>query len=277
MHNNMAQHKPSILATAFKAVTFLPKEFLAIRHMVWRPTRNKHWEVGQRILPCISIDNGTITITNMRDFGWTAPYQANERYYTATYALADITGIELVISHFSKFHFIAHPFLNFIFKDGERVSVSLESRRGVGEEFSPWRGMLRNYELIYVVGTARDVVGIRTGHRKEEVYLYRTVTDANTAQKIFAALIPDINRLHDIPTYYNTLARNCVNEITRIIKKVTGMRFPFIFTSIFPGYFDWILYKRKLIEGAGKDFEEVQRAARIDHAYVEQEFGTRHA
>ena len=35
--------------------------------------------------------------------------------------------------------------------------------------------MFKQFELIYVVGDERDIVGLRTDHRDEEVFLYHTV------------------------------------------------------------------------------------------------------
>ena len=32
--------------------------------------------------------------------------------------------------------------------------------------------MFKQFELIYVVGDERDLVGVRTNHRRETVYLY---------------------------------------------------------------------------------------------------------
>ena len=47
------------------------------------------------------------------------------------------------------------------------MAVSVEIRKEKGESFSPWRGLLREYELMYVVGDERDVIRLRTNYRRD--------------------------------------------------------------------------------------------------------------
>ena len=69
---------------------------------------------------------------------------------------------------------IAHTMLSFGFEDGAPVCFSIETRNEIGEEYSALRGLFKNYELVYAGGDERDLVGLRTTHRKgEDVRLYR--------------------------------------------------------------------------------------------------------
>ena len=51
------------------------------------------------------------------------------------------------------------------------------------------------FELIYVVGEERDVVGVRTNYRHETVYLYRLNASAGDAQRLLLVYLARINEL----------------------------------------------------------------------------------
>jgi hypothetical protein len=51
------------------------------------------------------------------------------------------------------------------------------------------------FELIYVVGEERDVVGVRTNYRHETVYLYRLNASAGDAQRLLLIYLARINEL----------------------------------------------------------------------------------
>ena len=76
---------------------------------------------------------------------------------------------------------IAHIMLSFGFAGRDYVTISIETRKEVGESYDTIRGFFRQYELIYIVGDERDLIRLRTNYRKnppEDVYLYRTTDSA---------------------------------------------------------------------------------------------------
>ena len=150
----------------------------------------------------------------------------------------------------------------------EQVVVSLETRRESDESFSPLLGILRQYEIIYVVGSEEDVVGVRTGHRGERVYLYPTKASPDQARLLFDLLAAKINDVYDTPTMYNTLTKNCTNELTRSVEAMSEVDFPLTWKSILPGYFDEVLYDLELIDGEGA-FAEVKERHLIDNTSVD--------
>jgi hypothetical protein len=179
-----------------------------------------------------------------------------------------MTGVDVLISHFDDFEGLAHIFLSFGFAGGEQVVVSLETRREVGEEFSPVLGLLRQFEIIYVVGSEEDVVGVRTGHRNERVYLYPTKATAEQARKLFDLLAADINGIYQKPKMYNTLTNNCTNSLTRPVEVMSGVRFPLTWKTILPGYFDEVLYEMDLIQSE-LSFAEIKAMHLIDNNKVD--------
>jgi hypothetical protein len=111
---------------------------------------------------------------------------------------------------------IAHIFLSFGFADGERLAVSIETRKEVGESYSSIRGFFRQYELYYVVADERDLIRVRTNYRRdppEDVYLYSVKGTQESARRVFLSYLDEINALRQHPKFYNTLTTNCTTSI----------------------------------------------------------------
>jgi hypothetical protein len=83
---------------------------------------------------------------------------------------------------------VGHTFLSFIFDNAPPLNISIETRPEVGEGFDPIASLFKQFELIYVVGEERDLVGVRTNHRHETVYLCRLNTSADDAAPVAADL-----------------------------------------------------------------------------------------
>lgn len=223
-----------------------------------KPSHDRNWELGHEQLPEISIDTDEVTITNLRDFVWQQNGGAEVRYLTQEYDLNQIETVDVIISHFSEFEGLAHIFLSFVFSDGKNVVVSLETRRENDEEFSPWWGLWRQFEIIYVVGTENDIIGVRQNIRKERVYRYPTIASAEKARELFLKVSEDINAIADQPKFYNTLLNNCTNSLTRRVEEISDARFPLTYKTLLPGYFDEVLYQMQLIP-TDDTFEDIKK------------------
>ena len=238
--------------------------------LIFRPSHNRVWELGQEALPHITYatTSSNIKIENYRNFTWTDTKNATALYENRTFNLEEMTGVDVFISHFDDFEGLAHIFLSFGFKNGEHIVVSLETRRERGETFSPLLGLLRQFEIIYVVGSEEDIVGVRTGHRDERVYLYPTIASPEQAKALFNLLATEINKVYDEPRMYNTLTNNCTNELTRPVEKMSTVRFPLTWKTILPGFFDEVLYELELIN-TSQPFTELKASHYIDNTKVD--------
>lgn len=237
--------------------------------VAFQPSHDRNWELGQEKLPYIAIDESNkITISNFRNFDWQKNGETTANYETRTFSLNDMKSVDVLISHFSDFEGLAHIFLSFGFADGEYVVISLETRREIGEEFSPILGILRQFEIVYVVGSEEDIIGVRTDVRDDErVYLYPTKATPEKARELFLALTADINGVYTKPRTYNTLLNNCTNEITRRVEDITDINFPITWKTVMPGYFDEVLYEMNLIR-TDLPFEDIKKMHLIDNASV---------
>ncbi|MFZ2153900.1 MAG: DUF4105 domain-containing protein [Candidatus Moraniibacteriota bacterium] len=233
-----------------------------------KPSHERDWELGQEKLAQIEIKDSRVVINNFRDFTWRKEGVAEINYSQENFNLDKIQGVDVAISHFAEFEGMAHAFIVFRFSDNRNVAVSVETRREKGEKFSPWLGLFREFEIIYVVGSEKDMLGLRTDIRQERVYLYPTVADSKAAKMLFFAIARDINNIYSEPTFYNTLFNNCTNAITKRVAEVFEIKFPITYKTLFPGFMDEILYQMKLIP-TDKSFLELKNYYQIDNNKVD--------
>jgi hypothetical protein len=217
----------------------------------------------------MEIDNDILIVENFRNFDWHDDGTPEVRYETREFSLNTLSSVDVFISHFDDFEGLAHIFLSFGFKKGEHLVVSLETRREFGEEFSPILGVLRQFEIIYVVGSEEDIVGLRTDIRNERVYLYPTKATPVQAKKLFAKIMTDVNSVYDKPRIYNTLTHNCTNELTRRVEDISDVRFPLTWKTVFPGYFDEVLFELSIIDTSDA-FEVIKAKHLIDNQKVDR-------
>lgn len=93
---------------------------------------------------------------------------------------------------------------------------------GVGETYSPIKGIYRNDELTHVIGDKRDLIGVRTFHRPDDrVWLYELNATPQHVQTLFLGFAARIKKLESAPEFYHTFLNNCANGITRQTYEIT--------------------------------------------------------
>ncbi|MBP6889800.1 MAG: DUF4105 domain-containing protein [Candidatus Moranbacteria bacterium] len=268
MKHSCVRGKKTLKRISTLALIFLVAYVVLL--IAFRPSHNRDWELGQEQLPLFLFQGNRVTIENFRNFQWKGEGAADVRYETRGFDLDTISGVDVFISHFDAFEGLAHIFLSFRFSDGRHVVVSLETRREVGEKFSPFLGVLRQFEIIFVVGSEQDIVGLRTDIRDERVYLYQTVASPEQARALFYQIAEDVNGIFRQPRMYNTLTYNCTNALTRRVEDISEVRFPLTWKTVLPGYFDEVLYQMGLIVPAG-NFAETKNQRLIDNIRVHRQ------
>jgi Domain of unknown function (DUF4105) len=128
------------------------------------------------------------------------------------------------------------------------VSISIEARREVGEEYGLLQGIGRNFELIYVVGDERDVIGQRAGFGDFDVYLYPIRTTPERARAVFLDMIRRAEGLRTQPEFYHTLSNSCISNLVRHVNRVAPGRIPGGLKLLAPGYADEVARALGLID-----------------------------
>jgi hypothetical protein len=183
------------------------------------PSHDRDWIPELAKLPQITREGETITVGNLRDFRWRTEADYDQRWETRSYDLARIEGADLFLSYWSG-EAIAHLLVSFTFKDSVPLTFSIEVRREKGEEWSSLAGFFRSYEMAYVAADERDIVGLRSHARKEDVRLFRLAATPAQARDVLLAYVADVNRLAATPRWYNTLTTNCTTVVYHLVGSV---------------------------------------------------------
>ena len=142
-----------------------------------RPSHDREWRPEVAVMPRVVIDGDRVRITGVRNFDYRSRNDFTARYEEREVWLSRLTALDFYVSYWSE-GLVGHTFLSFIFDNAPPLSISIETRPEVGEGFATVASMFKQFELIYVVGDERDLVGVRANHRQEPVYLYRLNTSA---------------------------------------------------------------------------------------------------
>ena len=193
-----------------------------------------------------TFDGSRVTIENVRNFKYRSETDYDQRWETRTYDLDRIKGVDLFLSFWGPTE-IAHTIVSWDFDDGQHLAISIETRKQKGESYSAIRGFFRQYELYYVVADERDLVGLRTNHRGEQVYLYRMRVPAADARALLVDYLEEVNRLADRPEWYNALTQNCTTAIRGHAQNI-GAGGNLDWRLIANGHVDELLYERKQID-----------------------------
>ena len=213
------------------------------------PSHTRRWAPEQAELPWAEIRGDSAHVHNVRNFDWTSATEYTPNWDIRTYDLARLDSAWFVLVPLtSAWRGPAHSFVTFGFSDASYLSVSVEARREVGEEYSVLRGLFRTYELIYVLGDERDLIGRRAVFDGTPVYLYPIQAPRETIREVFVDMVERINRLRDQPEFYNTLTNNCTSNLIRHVNRVVPGRIPPSWRTVLPGYSDEMAIALGLID-----------------------------
>ena len=230
------------------------------------PSNARNWSPEQAVLPYGEFYGNRVVIRNVRR----CRYFDSETYVVhhedRQYNLDELQGVDFVVIPFENMPAIAHTMLSFEFaprgRPTERLVLSVEIRREDGEQYKAWKGSARQYELMYVLADERDALGLRAGHRHEEVYLYKTTATPDQARRLFVDVLGRTNELAIRPEFYDTLTNNCTTNIARHINRIALNRIRYDYHVLLPGYSAKLAYDEGLIVHRGT-FQETKA-----HAYI---------
>lgn len=212
------------------------------------PINNRNWVLDQEFSPNITINNNLVAIKNFRNCFYRNKSDFDVHWETRIVDLDKITGVDFVVEPFADWRGLAHTFLTFSFSDGEHVAISVEIRREQKEEYSVIAGIYWNYEIIYIIGDERDLIGLRANIRKDPVYLFPIKASNVQIKKLFLSMLQRARNVNDKPEYYNSLFNTCSTNIARHLKENFDLHLGVDFRLIFPGYADEIAYDLHLID-----------------------------
>ena len=204
------------------------------------PSHDRNWRPEVAVMPLVVIDGDRVRIAGVRNFEYRSRNDFTVRYKTREVQLSHLTALDFFVSYWSEGP-VAHTFVSFIFDNVPPLSISIETRPEVGEGFNPIASLFKQFELIYVVGEERDLVGVRTNYRHETVYLYRLNASADDTRRLLLIYLARINELADRPEFYHLLTNSCTINIIRYAN-AAGREGRFDIRHLLNGLIDSYLY-----------------------------------
>ena len=224
------------------------------RHLRLRPSNDRSWVNDNERLTTAEFDDGKVTIRNVRDFEWRSNRDFDKRWVDMEINLDDVSKIWFVLEYFDPSRRqMAHTIMSFEMRDGTRIACSIEVRRERGERYHPVKGLFRQYELIYVWATERDVIGVRTRCRKRSVtHLFEAVVlGPGNERRMLESYLKRTNKLSQSPEWYNTITNTCTTNIVRHVNEVYPGRVPRAVAVLLPGLSPKLLQRNNLVKIEG--------------------------
>jgi hypothetical protein len=201
-----------------------------------RPSTERAWVADMRAPARVEIDGDRVRIENVRDCSYRTQDECVLRLLDETYDLRALITVDFLVERFHSLDVLAHTLLSFGFSDGRYVAISVELRREEGESFHPVAGIYRQFELLYVIGTEQDLIGLRTNYRKSRAWLYPIRTTPARMRALFLDMLRRSQQLLREPEFYDSLTNSCTTNIVEHVRLLYPGRIPLDWRVVFPGY-----------------------------------------
>lgn len=229
------------------------------------PRNDRDWAADHARPPRIDLGPEEVRIRDLRDFHYHADGSFEEGYRDERYRFDDARAVWFVLAPFAnRFRGLAHGFVSFEMKDGRYVAISIEARREEGEAYGLVGGMLRAFEVTYVVGTEEDLVGQRAA-RGDTLFLYPSRATPEQARALFVDMLRQADDLRERPQYYNTLVHNCMTMLRAHVNRIAPDPLPWGWGILLPGYSDKLALDHGLL-ATDLDIEAARARYRVDGA-----------
>ena len=236
----------------------------AIVFALARPRADRTWIPQQTIMAHADIRGDSVFIQHVRNFSYTAEEEFTPAYDDRRYDLEKLESVWFVVTPFSrKWRGPAHTFVSFGFADSQFVGISVEARREPGERYGPLTGLFKQFELIYVIGDERDLIGSRAAFGDYDVYVYPIRTTTERMRAMFVEMLQRSNALAARPEFYNTLTNNCTSNVVDHVNHIVPNAVPHGIKTILPGYADEVAYSLGLIDNS-IPLEQARRRFRVN-------------
>ena len=205
-----------------------------------QPSNDRVWADDVARTASGTVDGDHLVMRNVRNFAWRSDSDFEPRWETRSYDLNALTGVDLFMSYWAG-ESIAHAIVSFGFADGQHLAFSIEIRKEKTESYSALAGFFRVYELSFIAADERDVVGVRTNVRGEDVRLYRLRVTPAQARALLLEYVAEADALAGTPRFYNSLTTNCTTQIFRMVRTLQPS-LPMDYRVLLAGYLPDYVY-----------------------------------
>ena len=248
-----------------KFATFRKNAIILQRPEKTAPSHQRDWRTDLTVLPYAEIRSDRVRLYNIRDCDYRTEEDYDVRHFDREIMLADVRSVDFIVVPFKETPLLAHTMLSFGMADGEQLVFSVEARLQKGQGYAAIGGALNAFELIYVVGTEKDLIRLRTDVRKVDVYLYPILATPPQVQKVFVAAVARVNEIARQPEFYDTITNNCTTNIVDLINELRPGAIPQDIRVLLPGHSDRLAYDLGLLAVQGP-FDQIKAASKINLA-----------
>jgi len=252
----------AFIALKPRKVSFAVAGVLLVGVFAWfhylQPSNDRDWRAEVDRTARARYDGDQLTIENVRDFRYRSEFDFDDVWDTRTYDLSTLEKVESYFCYWGPKD-IAHTMLSFRFADGEQLCLSVEARSETNKEYSPIASFFKKFELIYIFADERDLVALRTNHRKEDVYLFPSPLPPDRVRRLLDDILVRSNSLADTPEFYGTLKDNCTTSLVKHINTVRDEPIPFNIDLLLNGHIPEMAWRRGNIGDKDTPFEIVQQ------------------
>jgi hypothetical protein len=226
-------------------------------------SNERDWQPEVAVTPWAEREGDLITIHGVRNLDYRTETDFTPRWETRTYDLSKLDSVDLISVYWGS-KAIAHTMMSFGFEGKDYLTMSIETRKERGEDYSTIAGFFRQYELVYIVADERDVIRVRTTYRQpqEDVYVYRVRAPRENIHRGFLDYIKTMNEMRERPRFYNTLTTNCTTGIwlhTRMNPESPPLSWKILLSGYVPDY----LYELGRLDTT-RPFAELEKLSRVN-------------
>ena len=211
----------------------------------------------------LTIEGDRLTIENFRNFRYDCSGGFDPNYETRTIDMRSIETADYIVVPFQGQTDLAHTMVSFGCSDGDYLSISVEARRRKDQTYGLLKGMFGAYPLMYLIADERDVIGMRTECRGDDVYLYRSKASSEDVNQFFRCMIQRADELSKSPESYNTVFNNCLTNLRYHVNQIWPGLVPLSWRLLFNAHSDYLAYKVGLLE-EGESFKSTRKQALIN-------------
>ncbi len=229
------------------------------------PSHHRLWRPDLAVLPYAEIESDQVRLHNIRDCEYRTEEDYDVRHHNLEIWLDQLQTVDFIVVPFKEAPSIAHTMLSFGLSNGEHIVFSVEARLEQGEQYSALASTQNQYELMWVVGTERDLIRLRTEVRDVDVYLYPIKATPDQVRNVFLSAVARVNEIARQPEYYDLLTNNCTTNIVDMVNNLRPGAIPNDLRIVLPGHSDRLAYDLGLLAAQG-DFDQIKKASRVNYA-----------
>jgi hypothetical protein len=192
----------------------------------------------------VDIQWDTIAVSDIRNFTWRSDYEYDIQYYDKTFDINDVVSVDYYLSTFALWERLGHTFLSFWLRDGSYIAVSIEARKEKWESYHPFRWLLNQYELMYVIADEQDLITLRTQVRWDPVYRYELTTTPLVAQELLLSLLTTTDEISQKAEFYNTITDNCTSVLWKHVNSISPWTFGLHYSLWLTWLSDYYLFRK---------------------------------